>query len=316
VPPHRLLTIMNFSFRKPNLRLLSFAGLLVLSGALSYAQAPKPAETPKKILMWKATSGSNVVYLLGSIHLGSKDMYPLPKVVDDAFARSKALVVEVDINGIDQTDMQQQIMTLGMYPGDDTLWTHLSKPTADLTKKFFAKYDIPEVAAAKFKPWMAGIMASVLPMMKAGMDPNLGIDKHFLDLAKGKKKIEQAETADFQLKLLSSLPDNLADVYLSWTIGEISKSKEQDLKLEKLWKSGDADALNTVMSEHPKELDGLMRSMLEDRNPHMADVAEKYLKNGGGPCFFVVGAGHLIGKEGVIAILQSRGYTIYQMSAQ
>jgi uncharacterized protein YbaP (TraB family) len=292
------------------------AGLLILSGSIGYSQAPTATQAPKKILMWKAVSGSNVVYLLGSIHLGSKDMYPLPKVVDDAFDRSKAMVVEVDVNKVDQSMAMGFVTKEGMYTGDDNLWAHLSKTTADKVKRFFAEYEdmAPPAAVAKFKPWLAGIMASVFPMMKAGMDPNLGIDKHFLDLAEGKKKIEQAESAEFQFKLLSSLPDNLADIYLSWTVGSVAKSKEQDLKLERLWKQGDADALNTVLSEHPKELDGLMRSMIEDRNPHMADVAEKYLK-GGGPCFFVVGAGHLIGKEGVIAILQKRGYSVFQVSA-
>jgi len=279
------------------------------------AQAPAKATETKKCLMWKAVSGPNVVYLLGSIHLGGKDMYPLPKVIDDAFKRSKAMVVEVDITKVDPGEMSQLVAAKGVYTGDDTLWAHLSKPTADKVKKFFEKYSISEEASSKMKPWLAGITASVLPMMKAGMDPNLGIDKHFLDLAEGKKKIEAAETAKFQLDLLSSLPDNVADTYLNWTVGEVSKSKEEDLKLEKLWKQGDAEALNAVISQHPKELDGLMRSLLEDRNPHMADVAEKYLKGNGGPCFFVVGAGHLIGKEGVVAILQKRGYTVYQLPA-
>ncbi len=265
--------------------------------------------------MWKAVSGSNVVYLLGSIHLGSPDMYPLPKVIDDAFARSKAMVVEVNMNNLDPGEASKFIMEKGMYTDEDTLWKHLSKPTGDKVKKFFTNYGMDETAAGKFKPWLAGIMSSVLPMMKAGMNADLGIDKHFLDLAKGKKKVEQAESMDFQLKLLSSMTDSVADVYLSYTVGEVAKSKEQDLKLERLWKKGDAEALNKEISVHPKELDGLMRSLLEDRNPHMADVAEKYLKNGGGPCFFVVGAAHLIGKEGVVAILQKRGYNIYQVAA-
>jgi uncharacterized protein YbaP (TraB family) len=309
---------MNFPFRKPDLRLLSLAGLLILTGSLSYARPPVAQQTPKKILMWKAVSGSNVVYLLGSIHLGSKDMYPLPKVIDEAFGRSKAMVVEVNINNLDPGTAMQFILKDGMYAGDDNLWAHISKATADKVKAFIDKYQTPTMNVdiiSRFKPWLVGVMAEVLPMQKAGMLADLGIDKHFLDLAKGKKKIEQAETAEFQLKLLSSVPDSLADLYMNWSIGEADKSKEQDSMLEKLWKGGDAEALDAVVSQHPKELDSLMRALLQDRNPHMADIAEKYLK-GGGPCFFVVGAGHLIGKEGVVSILQKRGYTVYQLSDQ
>lgn len=305
---------MNFPFHKPKLRLICLAGMALLSGTLAVASP----QASKKILMWKAVSGSNVVYLLGSIHLGSPDMYPLPKVISEAFDRAKVMVVEININDVDMGSMSSFILSQGMYTGDDDLWKHIGKGTAEKVKAFFAKYnDVPGMsgdAISKMKPWFVGIMASVLPMMKAGMKMDLGIDKHFLDLAKGKKKIVQAESAEFQLKLLASLPDDVADSYLSYTIGEVSKSKEEDMQLEKLWKQGNAEALNAVVSQHPKDLDTLMRSMLEDRNPHMADVAEKYLK-GDGPCFFVVGAGHLIGKEGVIAILQKRGYNVFQMSS-
>jgi len=279
------------------------------------AQAPKPAAAPKKILMWKAQSGPNTVYLLGSIHIGSKAMYPLAKPIDDAYKASKVLVVEVNINNVD-LGQAADLMAKGKYPDGDDLWKHLSKPTAEKVKKFFTKYGFPEAVAGGFKPWLAAIMASVLPMMKAGMEADLGIDKHFLDLAaKDKKEVVEAETADFQFKLLSSVPDSIADIYLSWSIGEADKPKSDDLKLEKLWRSGDAEALGAEEEQYPKELTGFMNSLIRDRNPHMADLAEKYLK-GGGPCFFVVGAGHLVGKDGVVALLQKRGYKVEQVSAQ
>lgn len=227
------------------------------------------------------------------------------------------MVVEVDINNVDPTEMAQTVQTAGMYTNGDTLWQHVSKSTADKAKAFFAKYDVPETVSGMFKPWLAGTMASVLPMMKAGMQADLGIDKHFLDLAKAKgKKIEQAETADFQLKLLESLPDNVADAFLSYSIGAVSHSKDDDLKMARAWRDGDIAALEASLNDHPKELDGYMNAIIRDRNPHMADVAEKHLKGGEGPCFFVVGAGHLIGDDGVVALLKKRGYQVWQVANQ
>ena len=311
---------MNSPSKKSNLRLLMAVGLIFASGIIGLSQTPKTTSAtkavaaPKKCLLWKAVSGSNVVYLLGSIHLASKAVYPLPKVMTDGFARSKVLVVEVDINKIDMASAAQYLAS-GRYSDGDTLWKHLSPETTAKVKKFIANQDMPEDFVSTLKPWLAGVMIPMIPMLKAGAVNDLGIDKHFLDLAEGKKKVEQVETADFQFKLLSSVPDNLADVYVNYSIGEISHAKQDDLKLEKLWMSGDATAIDEAMSVHPKELDPLMRSLLQDRNPHMADVAEKYLK-GGGPCFFVVGAAHLVGKDGVVAILQKRGYSVTQMNAQ
>ena len=305
---------MSFRLRFNPSRLYLAASLLLATSVCALAQAPKPAETTKKCLFWKAVSGANVVYLLGSIHIGSKALYPLPKVITNAYDRSKVIVVEVDINKIDPA-AAAGFLANGTYTNGDNLWKHLKPETTAKVKKFVSANGMTEDFVGNFKPWLAAVMVPMIPMLKAGAQNDLGIDKHFLDLSTGKKKIEQLETADFQFKLLSSIPDNLADTYVDYSIGEVSNEKTEDLKLEKLWLSGDADALDKVMSVHPKELDGIMRALLQDRNPHMADVAEKYLK-GGGPCFFVVGAAHLVGKDGVVAILQKRGYTVTQMSAQ
>jgi uncharacterized protein YbaP (TraB family) len=294
---------------KRNAKLLGAVALLFSAAAFAPAQAPKTAAVQKKCLFWKAVSGANVVYLLGSIHLASNAVYPLPKPIDEAFAASKSMVVEVDINQIDPSSLTQYL-SKGAYSDGDTLWNHLKPETTAKVKKFLKAQETPPEFIGAFKPWLAGVMLPLIPMMKAGANNDNGIDKHFLDLAKGKKKIEQAETADFQFKLLSSVPDSLGDVYVNYCIGETEKGKSDDLKLEKLWLSGDDVLLGEVMSQYPKELTSLMNALLRDRNPHMADVAEKYLKTGGGPCFFVVGAAHLVGPEGVVALLQKRGYTV------
>jgi len=296
---------------------LILAGLTLGAIASGYPQSKTAAVAPKRCLMWKAVNGPNVVYLVGSIHIGSKDMYPLPKVMEDAFTRASVLAVELDITK-DQGETSQKAMKLGTYEGEDNLWNHISKETADRVKKSCEKYGLPESMAGSMKPWLLSVTLSLMPMLKAGMDPTLGIDKHFLDKAhsaKTPKKIVEVESADFQLKTLSNLPDNLSDIWMKYTIGEADQSISEDAKVAKLWKEGNSEALAKSMLDFPKEIGKFQRSLLEDRNPHMTDVAEKYLK-GNGPCFFVVGAAHLVGPEGVVALLKKRGYTVFQISAE
>ena len=90
------------------MRRIAMFGSLVLAGLAAAAQlvaqgaAAAPAPAPaKKAMFWKVSSADNVAWLLGSIHLGSKSMYPLPKEIEDAFERSTALLVEIDINHVD-----------------------------------------------------------------------------------------------------------------------------------------------------------------------------------------------------------------------
>jgi len=293
---------------------MTVAGL-VLTAPLG-AQAPAAARTAAppagkaapKALFWKVSSGGKVGYLLGSIHLGSKDMYPLPKEIEDAFERSTALIVEVDINRVDPQGMQAMILSKGLYTGDDSLWNHVTPEVRQSIEKFCEKYAFPAMAMAKFKPWMAALTVATLPMTKSGMEAGLGIDKYFLDKAgAAKKKIVEAESAEWQIKLLSSFPDDVQTKYMASALEEGALDKVK--KIQDVWMAGDAAALDAMIHEKSSTPEVVMRGMLEDRNPHMADVAEQALK-GGETAFMVVGAAHMVGAEGVVKLLEKRGYKV------
>ena len=288
--------------------------LAVLAPLPRIAAQDAPAAV-KKGLFWKATSGANSIYLLGSIHIGSKEMYPLPKEFEDAFSASKSLIVEVDVNHLDMGKMQAQMLSRGMYGGDDSLWSHVSADTRKRLEEFCDKYEMPSMILSKMKPWLVSLTVSTLPMIKAGMDPNLGIDKHFLDKAatdSQKKNVVELETAEWQMNLLSGFSDEVQAKMLESSVSEAAKSLEHGKKVEELWMAGDAEKVAAALKEDsgPPEVE---KALLYDRNPHMAEVAEQYLK-GKDQAFMVVGAAHLVGKEGVVSILQKRGYKVQQVN--
>jgi len=294
---------------------LALAGLVLAAPMAAQAPAAAPPATPapaKKALFWKASTDGSVVYLLGSIHLGSKDMYPLAKEVEDAFERSAALIVEVDINRVDQQGMQAMILSKGLYGGDDSLWNHVSPETRQALEKFCEKYGFPAAAMAKFRPWMAAITVATLPLTKSGMEAGLGIDKYFLDKAvQVKKKVVEAESAEWQIKLLSGFPDEVQEKYMASALEEGGVEKVK--RLQDVWMSGDAAGLDALIHEKSSTPDAITRGMLEDRNPHMADVAEQHLK-GKEIAFMVVGAAHMVGAEGVVKLLEKRGYKVEQVA--
>ena len=293
---------------------LLLAGLVAASQLA--AQKPAPAAPPavaKKALFWKVSSGDNVTYLLGSIHLGSKNMYPLPKEVEDAFEHSSALIVEVDINHLDQQKIQALVMETGMYQGDDTLWDHIGKENRARLEQFCEKYGFPAAGMAKMKPWVVAMLVATLPMMKNGMEAGLGIDKYFLDKAgKAQKRVVEVESAEWQFKLLSGITDEMLDQYLASTVEQDPLTHAR--KLQEAWLSGDAGRVDQfvreAMAKSPEELN---RALLTDRNPHMADVAEQFLKSKD-QGFMVVGAAHMVGKDGVVALLEKRGYKVEQVA--
>ena len=126
--------------------------LVFLGGSL----LPSAAQhKPVRGLFWKASSPTNTVYLLGSVHLGTKDMYPLPDYMEKAFQRSTTLVVEVNLNAIDkaaQEKIGRYVAANGIYQGDDTLWKHISKTTQEDARTFCSANGIPPEASQKRNP--------------------------------------------------------------------------------------------------------------------------------------------------------------------
>ena len=115
---------------------------------------------PVRGLFWKVSSPTNTIYLLGSVHLGTKEMYPLPDYMEKAFQRSSVLIVEVDLNKVDkaeQAKIGQYVTSNGTYPGDDTLWKHISPTTKENVQTFCSANGLPPDAFAKTKPWLVAL---------------------------------------------------------------------------------------------------------------------------------------------------------------
>lgn len=298
-------------------RLSKVLGLLIAAGLILTGYAPAQQASPaapatKKAIFWKVTSPTSVTYLLGSVHLGSRDMYPLPREIEDAFASSSILLVEADIRHADMAKAQAAIFAKGMYPEGDSLWNHVSADTRKKVEQFCEHYQIPAEFLARMKPWVVAITMSTVPMMKAGLDPNLGIDMYFLNKA-GDKRIVEIESTDWQIDLLSSFSPELQEKLLAASADE-GMDMEKDLKrLQDAWASGNADRLEAITKESTRTPEEITRALLQDRNPHMADAAEKCL-NGKEQAFLVVGAAHMVGKEGIPALLEKRGYKVEQVA--
>ncbi len=280
--------------------------------ALAQSSVYKPGSP---LLMWKVSSKTNSAYVLGSIHLGDKSLYPLPSVIENAFAAASVLIVEVDMNKVDKLQLQQLMLASGSYPAGDDLFKHITPETRAKLNAFLSGYGLPAEAFARFRPWMVGLNMMMMPMLKSGLNANQGIDMYFMNKA-GNKRVEQLEDAEWQIKLLADLPESESDTSLSRFIDQAKVANETAAKMEKLWSQGAADKIGDLLASlsagESKEEKAFDRRLLEDRNPHMADRLEKCLQTTSESCFMVVGSAHVIGNEGIVKLLQARGYKVQQ----
>src|SRR5215471_4836343 len=155
--------------------------------ALGISQAVLPAAGARSFL-WKATSSRGSLYLVGSVHMLSKDYYPLSPALEAAFKDSDLLVEEADLGDMLAPETQLQTLSRGMLPQDQTLEKVLSPATYALVRKRVGDLGLPPEMLARFKPWLIAVTLEALEWQKAGFDADLGLDKHFYDRAKSNGK--------------------------------------------------------------------------------------------------------------------------------
>ena len=277
---------------------------LSLSYSISYAE---------KNFLWRVQSKRNTVYVLGSIHLLKKDIYPLSRTIEGAFEKSDFLAVEANVNDISRLDIGK-LMESAFYPGSDSLEKHVSGKTFSLIKEETARAGLPMELVYNQRPWFLGLTLESIELMKSGYDPNYGIDKYFLSRAEGRKKISELESLDYQINLLAGLNDEEQELFLLYTLRELRILVQEVDKLVDAWKSGAVEKMESTITKslaEDRRFYTIYDKLIYKRNRNMAQKIEGYLKTNG-TYFVVVGAAHLLGDKGIIQLLKDRGYSVEQ----
>jgi len=290
--------------------------LLALSGVAQAQQAAPAQPKPRRFLMWKATSPTTTVYLVGSIHLGDNSMYPLPKEVESAFAAAKVLAVEINIKNADQAKMIGLVQKYGLYTGDDSLTKHLPKDTQAALDDYCTRHNVPRMGMEQLKPWVVAVTIAAMAWQQAGEDPTLGIDMHFLDESKPPQRIDELETMESQLSIFADATEEEQQSMLASTLKQGDKIKDIIKRTQAAYVAGDPDALQKIMEEQDDVgSKSLEKKLLDDRNVFMTGKMEEYLK-GKEPIFVVVGAAHIVGNKGIAKQLRDKGYKVDQVTLE
>lgn len=260
---------------------------------------------------------TTTVYLLGSIHMAKKSMYPLNPAIENAYAHSDVLVVEVNLNKVNQLQLAAVLLKRSRYPAGDSIEKHLDPETLKLLEARLKTFGLSLARVGDFKPWMIAQMLTALEMKRLGYDPRYGIDQHFLNAAaRDRKDVQELESVKQQIDMLTGLPEKLQILMLKSTLLEFDKTEAEMGKMFKLWHDGDAPALQAELTDLYKqnpELKPVYKLLFDARNVGMAEKVEGYLKEKR-TCFVIAGAGHMVGPMGIVSLLRKTGkYQITQV---
>jgi len=275
--------------------------------------AQQSAAPPSKSCLWKVQSPSNTVYLLGSIHLLKQENYPLPAKMEKAFVEAQTLVLEINPDSLLLPSMQQFILTKGVFEGGKTLESSLAQETYALAQKRAAELGMNLIMLQSFEPWLVGLTLTAAKLQQLGLQPQYGLDHYFFAKAKAAHKpVASLETVAFQISRFDEMPLKNQDAFLLESLKEWEVIEKDFNTLVAAWASGEIDSLSLKLFESLKSYPEVYASLITERNRNWLPQIERFLTEDK-TYLVVVGAGHMVGAEGLIRALQEKGYSVEQL---
>lgn len=262
--------------------------------------------------LWQVQGRVNVLYLLGSVHLLPPGEPVFTGAIENAYQDAETLVMELDLDDLDAEAVQETTLELGLLPENrslsDEIGAELYAEVSSRARELGISADMLE----RFRPWFAGLTLTQLEMMRLGFSADAGVEERFLQRARRDgKEIIGLETFAEQLGMLADMSPGLARQFVAYTLEDIDGLAAEIDTLLAAWRDGDLAVLTGIHEQSFAEFPQLYEPLTVARNRkwveqlvELLDEADDYL--------VIVGTLHLVGRDSLIELLESRGFSIVQ----
>ncbi|HET9055327.1 MAG TPA: TraB/GumN family protein [Chitinophagaceae bacterium] len=295
-------------------RVQYFFFLLIFSITSVIAQKPvlkaKSANektTAVKSLLWEI-SGNGITrpsYLFGTMHLLCKDDALLSKKLQEIIANSAAVYLELDMDNL------AELLGIFKYMNmkdDKKLSDYLTDEEVKRIKNWF-KTNQPLIPAAMVDKMKPVFLSSMIGGTAFDCDQQDGMEMRIMEEAsKYNIEINGLETMAYQAGIMDSIP---YEVQARELLKSIDSAFVQDSSLKEmiaLYKKQDIDKLDSLLNKSEGEMAKYNEYLLYRRNSNWVEKIKDIVKDNS--FLFAVGAGHLPGDRGVIALLRKAGFTV------
>ncbi len=234
------------------------------------------------------------------------------------YPRPRTLALEVaDLSDAALGAAMATSADLLVYADGQSLEQKLQKAEFESVQALVEKAGIPSEVAKLLKPWLVNTLLAISDCERRQIDAGLPVvDMRIAELAKAAGiPVVGLETIELQLAALASVPDEeqlqMLKVALKYA-DRTSDMLETLLQLYLKRQMGAAMPFQIALAEKSGAtasiFDGFQKILLVDRNASMAKKAAPLLDKG--QAFVAVGALHLPGNTGLVALLRQAGYTV------
>lgn len=264
-------------------------------------------------IFWEVKGAHNTVYLLGSVHMLKAADGTLPAEVLEAYRRSQSLVMELDLSNAGSADaLAATDLAQVLLPEDKTL-------SQVLDPKLYASFithakraGLEPAMTERFQPWFAAILLEQMTLTHDGYAAESGVDMQLTQSATADHKpIVALETVSEQMGYFSRLPLDEQANFLGFTLRDIDSSDSDPAAVIRAWKVGDVRELERLFKQESADSPELMRQLTTERNRKWLPRIKALLEDDHDD-MVIVGAMHLIGDDGLVALLKSQGFNPVQ----
>lgn len=278
---------------------------VALFAVLTLGAAPAQAEPP----VWVVRDADSEVLLFGSIHVLPPGLAWRPAALDAALRRADDVWFELPVDPVTERETARIAGALGVLPVGQSLFGMLPPADAARLVRLAETYGVDKAALDRLKPWLAEVALAGALYGRSGADAANGVEQSVSATVPSAAARRAFETPAQQLGLFDQAPvaDQIAS--LRETLTELETDPDTYLKLLRAWMDGDTAGLERETASLREASPELYRRLVTDRNAAWAQTLDARLK-GHGRSVVVVGAGHLVGADGLPARLRALGYSV------
>lgn len=282
--------------------------VLALLLAAVPALARLPAVAAEVGTLWRVRDGAGTVYIAGSLHQLRRDRAGLPPSYGLAYAEAERLAMELDMDALSPTDLAGELVARAIDPQGRSLRAGLPAATWRTLQPRLAGLGLPEAAIDRFEPWAVALLLASAEFLQRGYAPGSGVEGQLqARAAADRKSIDGLETPAEQFELFDGLPRADQVQLLEVTLKELDGVGPRLDALEAAWRAGDLPRLEALLLGDYRQRPDLHGRLVVRRNEAWVAPVRRFL---GRPddTLVVVGLMHLLGDQGLIALLRRQGF--------
>ena len=265
-------------------------------------------------LVYQVEGPNGRFYLAGSMHLLHAERASLPAPLERAYRNSASIVMEIDTDDGDAQDAGARLLEAAQLAPDTSLQALLGEARWNTVRSALAEAGFDAERASRFEPWGLALLLTQAGFARQGYTSAAGVEQQLTERARRDgKPISGLETAAMQIALLDGLDMNVQRQMLDLTLEEVQEMPQMLDELEDAWRAGDRQRLEALLLEGYRQMPELYTALLVERNRRWVSQIRAWPTTSP-PRLVLVGALHVVGEQGLPALLQRAGYTVQRLT--